>query len=393
MRFFPPVSQLLIVLLCSSFLTAQTSFSIAWNMQQPAPSNISSTLIVASDIAQGVNYGTTLFLSSHSSSLNAYAGASGENNAALSCRTGPLIKTAVGSSYFSFTISAASGYKFLLQSIAVGMRSTLTGPQSWSIFSSVDSFNSPIFTGAIPNNSSWILHEHALHTAYQYVVEYRIYGFDGVGASAINVANWRIDDLQISGMVTPVALPVQWLYTKLEAVNNTVLVEWATSREENNLRYSIERSSNGISFLKIGEVDACSNSIVAERKVYQFRDNAPLQGRSYYRIVQEDIDGALNFSVIKSIDRIDAVSFSIIHYRVDLASRSLQVFCKGNGQTIFQLYNVAGQLLTQQSEVFVQGQTRPVAISLPVSLKSRSLLLMVVHYENRRAFFRFIINN
>jgi len=52
-------------------------------MQQPAPSNISSALVVASDIAQGVNYGTTIFLSSHSSSLNAYAGASGENNAAL----------------------------------------------------------------------------------------------------------------------------------------------------------------------------------------------------------------------------------------------------------------------------------------------------------------------
>jgi hypothetical protein len=393
MRFSPPVSLLLIVLLYSLFLSAQTSFSIAWNMQQPAPSNSSSTLIVASDIAQGVNYGTTLFLSSHSSSLNAYAGASGENNAALSCRTGPLVKTAVGSSYFSFTISAASGYKFLLQSIAVGMRSTLTGPQSWSIFSSADSFNSPIFTGAILNNSGWILQEHALHTAYQHVVEYRIYGFDGVGASAINVANWRIDDLQISGMVTPVALPVQWLYTKLETVNNTVLVEWATAREENNLRYSIERSSNGVTFLKIGEVDACSNSIVTERKDYQFRDNAPLQGRSYYRIVQEDIDGALNFSLIKSIDRIDAVSFSIIHYRVDLASRSLQVFCKGNGQTVFQLYNLAGQLLTQQSEVFTQGQTRPVAISLPMSLKKGSFLLMVVHYENRRAFFRFIINN
>jgi len=118
-----------------------------------------------------------------------------------------------------------------------------------------------------------------------------------------------------------------------------------------------------------------------------------LQGRSYYRIVQEDIDGALNFSLIKSIDRIDAVSFSIIHYRVDLASRSLQVFCKGNGQTVFQLYNLAGQLLTQQSEVFTQGQTRPVAISLPMSLKKGSFLLMVVHYENRRAFFRFIINN
>lgn len=362
-------------------------------MQQPAPSNISSALVVASDIAQGVNYGTTIFLSSHSSSLNAYAGASGENNAALACRTGPLIKTAVGSSYFSFTISAASGYKFLLQSLAVGMRSTLTGPQSWSIFSSVDSFNSPIFTGAILNNSGWILQEHALHTAYQYVVEYRIYGFDGVGASAINVANWRIDDLQISGMVTPVALPVQWLYTKLEAVNKNVLVEWATAREENNSRYSIERSSNGVSFLKIGEIDACSNSIVTERKVYHFRDTAPLQGRSYYRIVQEDIDGALNFSVIKSIDRIDAVSFSIIHYRVDLASRYLHVFCKGNGQAFFQLYNVAGQLLTQQSEVLAQGQLRPIAISLPMSLKNGSLLVMVVHYENRRAFFRFIIDN
>lgn len=249
---------------------AQSAFSIYWNMQLSTPATHPSSLLTASDISQGVNFGTTSFLTSNSASLNSYTGASGDNNAALACRTGPLNKTATGSSYFSFTISAVSGYKFLLQSIALGLRSTNSGPQTWSIYSSVDNFTTPIYTSSLSNNSSWVFQQHSISSSYQEVVAYRIYGFDGVGTAAINIANWRIDDLELSGQVVPATLPVHWLYTDLYLLNNRVMVAWATTWEENNLRYHVERSAEGESFLELENLLQDLVEILVQNKFISF---------------------------------------------------------------------------------------------------------------------------
>lgn len=372
---------------------AQSAFSIYWNMQLPTPATHPSSLLTASDISQGVNFGTTSFLTSNSASLNSYTGASGDNNAALACRTGPLNKTATGSSYFSFTISAVSGYKFLLQSIALGLRSTNSGPQTWSIYSSVDNFTTPIYTSSLTNNSSWVFQQHSISSSYQEVVAYRIYGFDGVGTAAINIANWRIDDLELSGQVVPATLPVHWLYTDLYLLNNRVMVAWATTWEENNLRYHVERSAEGESFFRIGELTAGFSGNASTEQVYQFWDNNPLPGRSYYRIVQEDKDGSLNFSAVKSIFIAGGTSFSLHRYQVNLFSHRISIACKGVGQTIFQLFTLHGQLLSREFRNLVSGHDELFSIPISAEIKRGSILILSVQQNNKRVASRLIICN
>ncbi|MEM6395058.1 MAG: T9SS type A sorting domain-containing protein [Bacteroidota bacterium] len=67
-----------------------------------------------------------------------------------------------------------------------------------------------------------------------------------------------------------------------------VALFWATSEEEGNDYFAIERSADGRAFTEIGQVSALGRSSGGE---YDFLDTEPLSGTSYYRLRQVDIDG------------------------------------------------------------------------------------------------------
>lgn len=76
---------------------------------------------------------------------------------------------------------------------------------------------------------------------------------------------------------------------------------WQTYTENNNLVFVIERSADGESFERIGEVPGAINSL--EHREYSFFDNDPLSGRSYYRLRQIDINGEFSYTHIVSVLR------------------------------------------------------------------------------------------
>ncbi|MBN2667720.1 MAG: T9SS type A sorting domain-containing protein [Bacteroidales bacterium] len=94
-------------------------------------------------------------------------------------------------------------------------------------------------------------------------------------------------------------LPVELITFEVEKVNTTALLLWRTTSEINNNFFDIQRSYNGIDFESIGEVSGFGNSNDVHE--YQFIDNSPLKGYSYYRLVQHDFDETTENSDIKSI--------------------------------------------------------------------------------------------
>jgi len=83
------------------------------------------------------------------------------------------------------------------------------------------------------------------------------------------------------------ALPVTWLSVNAKMTEDSeVLVEWKTSSEVNNEKFTVQRSHNGKSFEDIGSVDAKGNTDL--QSAYSFRDRSPLVGQNYYRIAQID---------------------------------------------------------------------------------------------------------
>lgn len=83
--------------------------------------------------------------------------------------------------------------------------------------------------------------------------------------------------------------PVELLYFEAFTENDQVNLSWATAIEENFDYFSLERSLDGISFYEIAQIYGEGNSY--ERADYNYTDQFPLVGKSYYRLQSIDFDG------------------------------------------------------------------------------------------------------
>lgn len=112
-------------------------------------------------------------------------------------------------------------------------------------------------------------------------------------------ADPRIDHVRITVYFTS-TLPVE--FTKFTASlneNKTVKLNWTTASEKNNDYFLIEKSTNGLNFSEIGKKKGAGNSSAI--KNYEFTDENPFKGVSYYRIKQIDFDGKFDYSEVVSV--------------------------------------------------------------------------------------------
>ncbi len=90
------------------------------------------------------------------------------------------------------------------------------------------------------------------------------------------------------------SLPVTGLELTAQALGLGVQLDWRTLTETNNDRFEVERSLDGVSFVRIGSQAGQGNS--ATPATYGFFDAAPFSGRNVYRLRQVDFDGRFTFS-------------------------------------------------------------------------------------------------
>lgn len=95
-------------------------------------------------------------------------------------------------------------------------------------------------------------------------------------------------------------LPITLLNFSGKRVNETVVLDWATANEINNDKFIIERSDNLSSWVEIGEVDGAGNS--SSVVSYSFTDFEPLNGVSFYRLHQVDIDGKSAYTKVVQVE-------------------------------------------------------------------------------------------
>jgi len=99
----------------------------------------------------------------------------------------------------------------------------------------------------------------------------------------------------IGGSTGP--LPVELLSFKAQYNNDeAVVVRWSTSSEINNDYFTILRAEDAENWSAIGNIDGAGNS--SRDLNYEFLDQNPLQGYSYYRLQQTDFNGDISLSSI-----------------------------------------------------------------------------------------------
>ncbi|GAB3824712.1 T9SS type A sorting domain-containing protein [Pontibacter rugosus] len=118
---------------------------------------------------------------------------------------------------------------------------------------------------------------------------------NNAGQQGIGIHNlyWRRDRSIIT-------LPVELMAFKGAVQNGNAKLNWATAQETANDKFVVERSQDGKSFTKVGEVKGHGNS--STRLDYSFTDTNPTVGANYYRLRQVDFDGTEAFSNVVALE-------------------------------------------------------------------------------------------
>ena len=151
--------------------------------------------------------------------------------------------------------------------------------------------------------------------------------------------------------------PVTWEYFAGEWVNETVALKWATASEWNNRGFEVQRSGNGITWHKLGFVEGHGTTTTPHK--YHLVDKSPLQGENYYRILQLDWDGHMDFSSVVLIENKFEMGISVFPNPTNG-----MLYIKSGAPVPYFIYNTMGQLV--KSGVYVEA---PIDMTLlPASL-------------------------
>jgi hypothetical protein len=107
-------------------------------------------------------------------------------------------------------------------------------------------------------------------------------------------ATWTLIESGAPLPITLLTFNAVWANERQSAA----LVNWSTASEQDNDFFVVERSTDGQNWQALGQVEGAGNSIHTNN--YQFTDEQPLSGVSYYRLRQVDFDGTINYTHVVS---------------------------------------------------------------------------------------------
>ncbi len=144
-----------------------------------------------------------------------------------------------------------------------------------------------------------------------------------------------------------VVLPLEWLYfqarTTTEKGLKAVHLEWVTASEQNIQHFIVERSRDGKTFEKVGNLVAANNN--NSKNYYHVVDTKPWRGVSFYRIHEVAFSGKESYSPVRSVilDE-DTFTFTVYPNPKDKYT-PLSIQTNWTENYTFNLYDVIGKLI------------------------------------------------
>lgn len=135
-------------------------------------------------------------------------------------------------------------------------------------------------------------------------------------------------------------LPVVLSVFRARRIGSTVQLHWQTETERNNERFEVERSADRLRWEHLLAVRSKSPQSTTPQ-TYTAMDAAPHFGANYYRLRQIDQNGRASLSNAVSADMGEAVALKVAP---NPTSGILQVSLTGEGPTVWQVFDVSGQI-------------------------------------------------
>jgi hypothetical protein len=197
---------------------------------------------------------------------------------------------------------------------------------------------------ATSGNYSFNIQSMPISTKYYYLKDKLLNHFIPLNANTIYPFTVSSSNTQSSGnrfyivASNSSSLPVSYASLTAVAVNNESHINWSTASETNTSHFEIERSTNGIDFIKIGNVDAAKNSTQIVH--YAFIDANP-ELENYYRLKQVDLDGKFEYSAMVRV----LFKNTVNNYAVwpSPAGNLVQINNLTDDEVTYQISNVMGQ--------------------------------------------------
>lgn len=160
-----------------------------------------------------------------------------------------------------------------------------------------------------------------------------------------------------AGIVLPSSVPIRLLsFTGQLNGNNNALLQWSTSQEQGTSHFDVERSLDGLNFIKTGN-SVTARGISSVRSDYNFNDN--LTGISaskvYYRLKVVDRNGMIEYTNVVII-RLADVKITSVYPNPFSDIIRIETDNKVREKAIINLYDVTGKVvMSKQQTVEVGG--------------------------------------
>lgn len=186
------------------------------------------------------------------------------------------------------------------------------------------------------------------------------------GTGTVNISGTGCNQWSGSGTCNEnITLPVELM--AFEALNSDegVLLRWKTASELNNDMFTIERSDNGIDYDYIASVKGNGTTKIISD--YRYTDTNPLNGISYYRLLQTDYDGAVTIFKPVSVKINSSTTSSFSVYPNPLTGSTLNINFSEPQEALIRVIDANGNEVLSER---VDGSANQTQVALNENLPS-----------------------
>lgn len=162
-----------------------------------------------------------------------------------------------------------------------------------------------------------------------------------IGSSVV----WDNKDGDVNGFACLgcALLPIELEKFDAKIVESNVIISWTTLTETNNDYFTIEKSTDGVSYKEIMQATGSGNS--NETRNYETIDNQLLVGRSYYRLKQTDFNGKYTYSKVASINNLPVVDDLIRLLSNPVKENGIIQLLLAHGNYDINVFDINGRLM------------------------------------------------
>ncbi len=160
-------------------------------------------------------------------------------------------------------------------------------------------------------------------------------------------------------------------------INSKAVLQWSSQNEENLEKYEVEKSSDGLSFKKVGVIRA---SYDANQAGYVFTDPETISFLSYYRLklVSQSKNGDRYSKVITLYNANAPFKVSVVNpFKSQI---NVEVFVPSEGQVTINLYDLFGKIVSKKSIPLGKGNSQ--VILDDVSRLSPGIYILRTSFNN-----------